>query len=314
MSPVRVGLLISVTGCFQPPKAIDSATPAHSGAPGESGLPPVDSTPAEGDTGVEDSGDSAEGPGFPYPEWTRVPPDPDWRPGDPVPGWEPDDCDEEAEPNELSIAGMAAIDGTIAAPLHHFSKQDAGHQPSRLQLGLNDCLGFSCGDRVRRTQPFADFVVSAESGSVRRFKGKYSSERISHWIGIVASTAFGGHVSYRYGKNSVADGCIGDVRPDVVRGWARVITVPEARPGPYAELKLRIPFDVLLPSRSAFLPLDDYNPAKPSGEESHPYYVYYDPLEYLTGWPWDEITDPAIRSALFWYGLPYDWPWPEDIP
>ena len=51
-------------------------------------------------------------------------------------------------------------------------------------------------------------------------------------------------------------------------------------------------------------------PWKPRPEGTGPAYYYYlkvegTPYDYLTAWPWTKITDPHIRSAVFWRYTPF---------
>lgn len=103
--------------------------------------------------------------------------------------------------------------------------------------------------------------------------------------------------------------CISRFRPDQLRGVVYVDMRDGYVPHSdwYASVTITVPFEFTFVPHSAFYGYGD-RPWDKKPEGTDDFYIQYGDLTYDEAWPWDEITDPAVRDALYEMYTPWNNP------
>lgn len=242
-----------------------------------------------------------------------------WEPGDPIPGWEDYDCPppEGAGYAEVALSTPVYVgwgDATVGG------SEGGGVAGFRFQAIMADCESLPCsfsgstyslwgnswgemvfedlgGDLTGRGQGMFDTVsptrsVSGSEGGVELLSWQYSGDRLTDDV--------------------LPSACVSRVRPD------RISWVLDLRPrdnrhsssdavhGWYRDFTLRVRYDTSLADHAGCLiDLDDaYGCVAPEGTSQIGYYQ----VSYDDAWPWDSITDPDIRDAVYNRYTPWNSP------
>lgn len=310
MRTPTLGLLALVLAACSPP---DDPKPGDSDtAPDSATTDTQDTSPHEtADTTTDSQPETADT--APDTEDTGVAPA-DWSPGDDIPGWEDADC---AEPEvgqalETTFPDIFVVEGTFVDP-----SLAAWAGPHLLTVKLRDCEVFPCRVTDTDVDPNLPRVVAALDGTL----GDPGEPRGQGWWGpdgaaprAVDASGNGPIEAWSnaaYGSIGSVTTCISRLRPDEVRGVVRVELAADAtsiwiNTALYPSVVYRFPFSVLLADHAGFdASAPDRRPDRPDAYDTA-HFVYERP--YADAWPWDDITDPAIREAVYERYEPYNAP------
>lgn len=256
-------------------------------------------------------GPAADAVPLPLPDWTKEPMNPEWRGGDPVPGWDDRDCPYHYAPDVLHFDYRTQWEGDLA-----FGRSVKSPGPPRMYL-----YRYKPYDFIKEPGAKKGFVFTFElilwsraidgggppPGDVRGtgwFGQDGTGERIT--FSAVAITPFDLLLPMpNVHGGAGASTCVRYSGPDRVTG--SVYLAPYAPPGqkdgrsPYPIVSYELDFQHLYPEHAAqeanypFISEFGYTSREVTYAEGTP---------YAESWPWDEITDPAIRSAIFWRYMP----------
>lgn len=289
-------LALSCTPKPSPDGTEDSPPPdtAHTAVDSDSGESA--DTPHSGDSG--ETGETAD---------TGTPSAP-WQPGADIPGWEDFDCTdpvggrvfETTFPDTFQIVG-------------EFLPEQMSVGPHRLEVRLRDCEFFPCAETdtdVDRTLPFVAATLDGTWGEDPELLGL-------GWWGPDDSTdprhveAEGngplvGWSNGTHGNIGSASACLERMRPDGIRGVVRIeLPVPfgDTPVYYYDTIVFRFPFQVRLADHAGF---DTTRPDTGTAPDGYATAHFLYDIPYEDAWPWDSITDPAVRAQVQERYTPYN--------
>lgn len=229
-----------------------------------------------------------------------------WQPGDPIPGWpDGEPCGEPTATDtfQLSNPTLWSFEGTITRAGGVVGMVSA-------RLVTRDCVNFACDTTAPfdPSDPFVDLRLRTLSppqkgaGLLPWGVGAWGpAQEGGRTLEFDAETLFGRVRNIQAGPRANVDAaiCLDRVRPDEVRGSYRFDLERGRSPVPvwqYRKLTIWAPFVVRfdgaggeeLPGSAA--PLED--------GRSHRVWRYVG-VSYSDAWPWDQITDPAVRASVY---------------
>lgn len=237
----------------------------------------------------------------------------DWQPGDPVPGWDDYEC---VLPFELDEQ-TTYLDSELWEIGGEFAYRD-GIQTASAYVGFGECWG-ACSyyDDDASLPGVEEWSLSWGAGFDSNFGKEWFSGSFPCSERATASGyAWVDDVSYyhecydTYNPFSYPvplEVCISIFRPDRIKGIA-YMDISEAEGNKTGFDYVYAGIDQVLAPHAAYY---HYESWKLLDEEQAPYAFQYYDLSYDEHWPWDDITDPAIRQVLHDTYTPVD---PENEP
>lgn len=241
-----------------------------------------------------------------------------WEPGDPIPGWDDHDC--------ADMGGAGYLDLTMPNVVYAgwgeliFGGDGAGTLTARTLQGIYaDCTISTCN--------YLGYDESLDDTSwVRVALHDYSGDLVSRGVGDYDQRGLDrgypqtkGHSElltwHSVGEPSLDSVrvrlCVSSIRPDRV-AWTLEVQPqsPADRGGPYNSwyrgLSLRVHYQVEFSDHAGCIidAADPYGCVPDFGESQ----IGYDDISYDDAWPWDEITDPDIRDAVYERYTPWNTP------
>lgn len=232
-----------------------------------------------------------------------------WQPGDPIPGWEDEECKIPEGGNVLRFGGWSP-----PAYFHGGFEYDPDLATDGFFWWLGwweDCDGFDCGG-VPGDGEFPALYFLLSSGPFEaetRGQGAYPSESTTSWVDqskLLFDSLFGtvqqGLADCGWECNTSldsADVCLQSVRPDGIRGRVLMTGLPGSpmETVSYERAVFVVEFDVRFEDHSGY-ENGVTAVAPPSGGEQKSR-IFYNYISYDEAWPWDEITDDAIRQQVY---------------
>lgn len=237
-----------------------------------------------------------------------------WAPGDPIPGWDDADCTVPVAGNIFEIHGLdtwsvvGVADARAGLP-----------DVAEVRVELRDCARFPCTPGAVRPEgdPFTELAFSTEiEEGVRRGLGWYGPDgdvarpvRAETYgvVGYGTNVDAGGDPANLHGQ-----ACVARARPDEVSGVVYHQFFESFDPVGiywYSTIDMWSSFRAVLPDHAGVLVADPA--AFPAAalletlpDDIRAFHWEYDAVSYDDAWPWDEITDPAIRQAVYDRYLP----------
>lgn len=316
LGPAMIGLALVLVAC-QSTKGTSAGTALETAADTVADTP----TDSGQDGSHSDSGGHADttddSPSMPpLPDWTKEPIDPDWRGGDPVPGWEERACPYRVGPDVIHFAYRTEA----GCELLVLGTQDTATVLSLATYGPFDSVSRSRGGDFDFPMTLAllsdyEFDNSPAPGNYRGtgWYGPYGTGPHEVYM-AVAYTPFDLLLPLPDSHGGPAT-CIRYVGPDRFQG--SLYLDPFAPPGrkngrsPYPTVTWEVDFGHVYPEHAAQLEDYDYIP---NFEYDGADIIYQAGTPYAEAWPWEDITDPGIRSAMFWRYMPANDPrYPESL-
>lgn len=228
-----------------------------------------------------------------------------WEPGADIPGWEDYPCEDELVlPPDAEVRDIVASYGQIRAA--HWIEgaepdEEMAEHPGYIRMDGDDTDGCVDGDNCYVwMQAWSEAWRTLEPRAQGWYELQDAPFSGARDIGGGGNTAEGTFVYMaQWGgqqRTAPASGraCFSRIRPDQFRGlWIAEIDpyfMPDYWSGPRVVVYR---FDVRFEHHAAFTVDELSNQVFPV------YHVYYDSVPYEDAWPWDDITDPAVRQALF---------------
>jgi hypothetical protein len=230
----------------------------------------------------------------------------DWAPGDPIPGWEDYDC---PEPGDGANEIVMEIPGYYYAYTDFGIDYTTGRSPLKMFASLTDCVERGCSDGTRDPNADIGFMVDEGHEPAPRGLGWYLPDGDADtepyvYFGRVRSN----FVPYAYpwvdpydhraAKFSV---CISRSGPDGFRGSV-FMDNPRYDWSVYPAFRYSFAMDLRFGEGSGSSPdgdpgCDRNSDGPHEGTYGGAYYGTDYPYDEV--WPWDEITDSAIRDHVY---------------
>lgn len=240
-----------------------------------------------------------------------------WAPGDDIPGWEDQPCPE-LKQGEVEVDGY---DSPFQTHVGVVGEADGSFGGWALSLGVADCVNSPCevsdGDvdgpgtyiEARATWYTSDVIARAMGTYLEDVEE--GPELTSTWgVSLLGTWSHMGEGEPL--DNTVATMCVERFRPDGFRAVVSARYLPrhwEAVESPwYPDFSVRHVIEVSWPPHSAEqYPADEVWTDEPEHDPLYRSISYY-AAPYNEAWPWDEITDEAIRAQVWQMYLPYNDP------
>lgn len=236
-----------------------------------------------------------------------------WLPGDDIPGWEDTTCPTVADVNRFQVVypSLARMVGTIDATR-------GVPDVNRFSIATRDCENFTCsaGEELDLRIPYfrGTFQTVAEDGEARGL-GAYGPDADGIRpvegsalliVGPVSNTAQDGDEA-----NAIVSACISRSRPDEVSGVLYFWLEKQGDPFvnyQYGFSEFWTPFHFSLVDHAGVLLDADPGDGLVRGLEAtlQSFHWTYIGVSYDEAWPWAEITDPAVREAVYERYQPVD--------
>jgi hypothetical protein len=237
-----------------------------------------------------------------------------WEPGDQIPGWDDFDCGAAyRDSGHLSVDSLHVYSGSIRMAILAVGDESGRIDGREIGFLATDCDESDCGDPVDWDDtgvPYAWVNLRDDIGDVvGRGQGWYgpNANAADFTLGATMNLPFGYFINdLGHYDNMAGMGCLSRVRPDMITGFV-TFTIEDSfydHPSPwYPAVSIVLPFSVTFVDHEELdSPTDGYE--RPAGAELVTYEVY----DYDATWPWDEITDPAIREAVYERYKPWNLP------
>lgn len=299
-----IALLVACVPADKP----ESVAAIESGS--EDTEPSEDSAPDSHDeTGTHTAVETDEtGDQLLIPPWAEEPIHPDWRGGDPVPGWDDRPCPYWYGPDVVHLAYHVVS----------YSRSVVGWYSGEPGTSSLMWLDYVAHDTDAEDEMRPDFLVAVhlfqsldapgDGRGVGWYLPRYGTRTISSQSAV---TPFG-DLRPVDDLHTGGTACLRYVGPDRMAG--SLYMAPYAPPGqtdgrsPYPVVTWVIELEFLYAEHAGTS--FDF-PLCPSAYSN---VMYAEGTPYNRAWPWESITDPGIRSAMFWRYMPTNDPrYPESL-
>lgn len=249
--------------------------------------------------------------------------DPYWDPGDEIPGWEDFECPENVGGNVITIDMPSYSSPDSYRPSYGIDAVPEGlGKPGLVSFEIGDCVNLECkGDPYSIPFLFLLAATNTAEAATERGLGEYGPGDTSSFPRSAQATAA---ISLGWFESSKGDyfvipsavtACLSRVRPDMITGFVRFEVASEDLPFDleyYDELFLVFPFSYIFQDHAGIDESVKYDPKGIPEEVDTSHITYscdsdrFSCPSYDEAWPWDEITDPAIREAVYERYTPYN--------